>query len=121
MPDNEIITGRPYGGTAIIWDKDSKCKITPISLSTVKACAAIINVRNIDMPSNVYMPNDTTYDQKNVYIYNDIIDIVRASMEHDCHQIILGGDLNTDFLGKSRHHSLALTEFMTDQYRKCST
>ena len=61
------------------------------------------------------------HDQKNVYIYNDINDIVRASMEHDCHQIILGGDLNTNFLRKSSLHSLALTEFMTDQYRKCST
>ena len=38
MPDNEIITGRPYGGTAIIWNKELKCKITPISLSTVRAC-----------------------------------------------------------------------------------
>ena len=42
MPDNEIITGHPYGGTAIIWNKDLKCKITPISLSTVKACAAVL-------------------------------------------------------------------------------
>ena len=42
MTDNEIITGRPYGGTAIIWNKDLKCKITPILLSSVKACAVII-------------------------------------------------------------------------------
>ena len=121
MPDNEIITGRPYGGTAIIWNKDLKCKITPISLSTVRACAAIINVHNIDiMLCNVYMPTDTTYDQENVYIYNDVLnDIVRASMEHDCHQIILDGDLNTDFSRKSSLHPLPLTEFMTDQYMKC--
>ena len=56
MPDNEIITGRPYGGTAIISNKDLKYKITPISLSTVRACAVILNVRNIDiMLCNVYM------------------------------------------------------------------
>ena len=61
MPDNEIITGRPYGGTAIIWNKDLKCKITPISLSTERACAVIINVHNIDiMLCNVYMSTDTT-------------------------------------------------------------
>ena len=111
MPDNEIITGRQYGGTAIIWNKDLKCEITQISLSTVRACAVIIIVHNIDiMLCNIYMPTDTTYDQKNVYIYNDVLnDIVRASMEHDCHQIILGGDLNTDFSGKSSLYSLALT------------
>ena len=110
VPDNEIITGRPYGGTAIIWNKDFKCKITPISLSTVRACAVIINVHNIDvLLCSVYMPTDTTYDQENVYIYNDVLnDIVRASMEHDCHKIILGDDLNT----------LSLTEFMTNQYMK---
>ena len=47
------------------------------------------------------MPTDTTYDQENVYIYNDVLnDIVRASMEHDCHKIILGGDLKTNFFKK---------------------
>ena len=71
-PENEIITGRPNGGTAIIRNKDLKCKITPISLSTAKAYAVIINVglHNINiMLCNVYMPTDTTYDQENVYIY----------------------------------------------------
>ena len=68
-------------------------------MSTVRACVVIINVHNIDiLPCNVYMPTHTKYNQENVHIYNDVLnDIVRASMEHHCHQLILGGDLNTDF------------------------
>ena len=57
------------------------------------------------MLCNVYMPTGATYDQENVYIHNDVLsDIVRASIEHDCHQIILGGDLNTLFTGSDRLH-----------------
>ena len=38
------------------------------------------NVHNIDiMLCNVYMPTDTTYDQENVYTFNDVLnDIERV-------------------------------------------
>ena len=110
MLESDIQSGRPFGGVAIIWKKNIKCKITPISLSSRRMCAIILTVNNFDnILFNVYMPCDTMYDQNNQSQYNEVLqEISHACTDHNVDQIIIGGDFNTDFNRQASLHTKSL-------------
>ena len=84
MLESDIQSGSPFI-VAIIWEKNIKCKITPISLSSRRMCAIILTVNNFDnILFNVYMPCDTMYDQNNQSQYNEVLqEISHACTDHE--------------------------------------
>ena len=120
MDEHELILGRPYGGVAIIWRKTLKCAITPIPLASRRLCAAMISVNGLNiMLFNVYMPCDTQHDQGNLDMFNEVLEMIsQTCTEYDGHQVIIGGDLNTDLSRSTSLHTQALNSFLEIEFMK---
>ena len=75
ITDTELLSGRPYGGVAILWKMNLKAKVTPLSFSSRKVCGVTITLNDLDiLLFNVYMPCDTYTDQDNMAEYTSILD-----------------------------------------------
>ena len=97
MLESDIQSGRPFGGVAIIWRNNIKCKITPISLSSRRMCAIILTVNNFDIILfNVYMPCFRMYDHNNQSQYNKVLqEISHACTDHNVDHIYIFPNSNT--------------------------
>ncbi len=74
MPDDEFITGRPYGGCAILWNTNMICNVEPVACQSNRLCAVKVEFQYFTiLLFTLYMPCDTEYDDNNVLIYNDIL------------------------------------------------
>jgi exonuclease III len=55
--DSEVLTGRPYGGVAILWRSDLAAKIAVIDTNSKRVCAVRMESDNFKLLFiNVYMP-----------------------------------------------------------------
>ncbi len=99
MNENELLLGKPHGGSVIIWNPNIKAKIDPVEYNSNRACAITIEMLNKKrfLLLCIYMPCDDKRTNTNlieyVWVLNDI-DIICNSV--DVHFVCLGGDLNTD-------------------------
>ena len=60
MPDNLLLTGRPYGGCAIIWSNSLTYSVTPIECVSRRLCAVLVHSSHAKfLLFNVYMPCDS--------------------------------------------------------------
>lgn len=95
MSDSEILRGRPYGGTGILWTKQlSKC-IKPLECDCKRITAIEVKLSNIVICLvNVYMPTD----QFNARVdeeFEDTLNYLNA-IAAQYSFVIIGGDLNCD-------------------------
>jgi len=121
------LSGRPFGGCAILWRSDLNADVKIIDTSSRRMCAikmitALIRLLFI----NVYMPyegDDCMTDEfaDQLSIIEDII-----SSHPDCH-VIVGGDFNVD-LARMWAHTAMLDSFCTNlnlnialRHDKCNT
>ena len=108
--NSEVLTGRPYGGVAILWRSDMAAKITVIDTNSKRVCAVRMESDNFKLLFiNVYMPyeNDdcsTTEFADQLIVIEDI-----CNANSDCH-VIADGDFNVDFT-RDRCHTLLLVNF----------
>ena len=119
MPSNQLLSGRPYGGSAILWSDRFKGKIDPVQFQSLRICGVIVSTSDINiLLVSVYMPTDTTTDHNNMDEFNSILqEIVSLSASLDIYNVIIGGDLNTDMSRMSSLHTKALSDFLaTNQY-----
>ena len=108
--NNEVLSGRPYGGCAILWRSDILVRVETIHTNSrrvcsIKMCSDIWSILFI----NVYMPyedGDEHYDDFCVQL--SIIDCL-ISQNTDCH-IVIGGDFNVD-LSRNWAHTKLLVDF----------
>jgi len=117
MPDNSLCVGRKYGGCCILWPPNLACRVSPLPSDNRRLCAVRVEVSGSPLLLvNVYMPCDTDFDVENLNSFNAVLnDIACLADTENINQIVLGGDLNTDF---SRHHSLhtaALLRFTVEE------
>ena len=114
MPSNDLLSGRHYGGCAIIWKSSFKCKIEPVTFQSNRLCGVIVSGDYISSPIllvSVYMPTDSTYDRANANEYNAVLnEITRLGMDLNISSTIIGGDFNTDL---GRNESLHTKELNT--------
>jgi exonuclease III len=100
MDSHTPLTGRRFGGCAIVYRKTLNCSFTPIDSKNRRVCAMMMNLN--DGPKIllicVYMPCDTSYDIMNLQFFNDVLNeiefIIDSHPDHD--HVIVGGDFNTD-------------------------
>lgn len=94
----DVLSGRPYGGTGILWRRDLRAKVSVVltkslRLSAIRVCIDEINFLLI----NVYMPYEDD-DVKSDVFNNELVVIADLIGQHpDCHVIIGGGGFQCGF------------------------
>ena len=111
---NELFVGRPYGGCAILWQKDFRARITPVQFHSSRLCGVTFTINNITiLLCNVYMPVDTNHSQQNSVEYCSILaEITSSATSLNVSNIIIGGDFNTDFNRRTSIHTKDLNEYI---------
>ena len=100
MDNDVLLTGRPYGGCAIVYRKSLNCSVTPIICKSRRVCAVMLNFNSMAniLLLCVYMPCDSKYDASNLQVFNDVLNeiefVIDSHPEH--HHVIVAGDFNTD-------------------------
>ena len=120
MPDPEFITGRPYGGCAILWNNTMICNVEPVSCQSNRLCAVKVELQDLSiLLFTLYMPCDTECDANNVLIYNDVLcEITSLATSMNIDQIICGGDFNTDVSRTNSLHTKSLLSFAEKEHLK---
>jgi len=109
----EVLSGRPYGGCAILWRSDIDADIKAIEISSRRICAIrMITTRLRILFINVYMPYEG--DEHMTDDFADQLSIIEdiISRNPDCH-VIVGGDFNVDF-SRTWTHTAMLDSFCTN-------
>ncbi len=117
MNESELLTGRPFGGCAILWKRSLTCQVTPVTVSSRRLCAVTVNMDSVTLLlCNVYMPGDTMNDQSNLEEYTDTLgEVTTLGANLNADHIIVGGDFNTDPKRLGSLHTTALQRFMTSE------
>jgi endonuclease/exonuclease/phosphatase family metal-dependent hydrolase len=111
--NSEVLTGRPYGGCAILWHSALVADIRPIDIECRRVCAVRWCSERIKLLLiNVYMPYEDGEDKSEEFatVLAVIEDVIRSN--GDCH-VVLGGDFNVDF-SRNWVHTALLTSFCED-------
>ena len=118
--NDAVLTGRPYGGCAILWPANLKGSVHFVETNNRRICS--IRVCNDDYKLlfiNAYMPYESDNDAYNEYaaVLADIISIADQFLDH-C--LIIGGDFNVDF-NKHKVHSKLLIDCCADNSLRLAT
>ena len=118
MPSGELLSGRPYGGCAILWKNTFNGKVEPVRFNSTRLCGVIISANYLSSPillTSVYMPADTLYDKNNSDEYSSILsEITSLSNDLNISSVIIGGDFNTDFDRVNSLHTKELNLLCTN-------
>ena len=97
MSDTEYITGRPYGGCAILWNNTLICNVEPVPCTSKRLCVVKIELRDTSfLLFTLYMSCDTMCDMDNIHMYEEVLcEITSISTSMNIDKIICGGDFNT--------------------------
>ena len=118
--DKELLRGRPYGGTAILWHKSHSESIKKINLQSKRLCAVTFENENHKMLLiNCYMPCDNfskTHVQEDFLQICDDIELIMG--KHMSHHTIIGGDMNVDF-SRGNAHDKYLNDLMLRCEMQC--
>lgn len=91
-----VLSGRPYGGCAILWRSDISASVEIIPTDSRRICAIKMwnDIRNI-LFINVYMPYEGGDERSDDFcVQLSVIDYL-ISQNTTCH-IVIGDDLNVD-------------------------
>lgn len=108
---SEILSGRPFGGCAILWRSNLLTDVKVFSLDSKRICAIRLsdnnNLRLLFI--TVYMPYED--DDESVVDFTDQLSAIEDLVNNnsDCH-VIVGGDFNVDF-SRDRLHTAILNSF----------
>ena len=115
MNDREdLISGRRYGGLAILWRKSLAAKVKPLRTDNSRLCAVMLTLSGSNiLLLNAYLPCDNYSSTMPNALYQAVLDdALRLWLESDADRLIFGGDLNTD-PRRNNAHSSALADFIS--------
>ena len=117
MCDDDLVRGRGYGGTGILWKQNTAASITPIATSSPRLCVVKyatnthqILIMSIYMPVNAYMHNEE--------FSNILNEIESLYLQYSNHEFIIGGDFNCDFI-RGDERSVVLGGWVGDLGLEC--
>ena len=118
MDDSSFISGRPFGGCAIVWRNSMICRVEHVQCQSKRLCMVNIKLRNTNiLLCTLYMPCDTTYDMDNINIYDNILrEISSRATSLNIDNIICGGDFNTDTTRVKSLHTKSLLSFIQEEH-----
>ena len=100
MDSTVFRSGRPHGGTAIVWRKSIKYNVTYIKTYSKRISAVKIQLNDSAslLLFTVYMPVDERMDGANLVIFQDVLSEISSIRQTEMSSnIIIIGDVNTDF------------------------
>ena len=102
----EVLRGRPFGGSAIFWRKDLHAEFRVLNTGSRRVCAArCVSDTYKLLFINVYMPfEDGDVNTEEFYFQLSIIENIMEE-NADC-SVICGGDFNVDFARDWAHTKL---------------
>ena len=101
--DDEILSGRPYGGFGILWRKSMAINIQAIDFNSDRIAGILIILadKSISMILNVYLPTDLRSMTHVSQEYEMCIDMLEMCINiYDYDKPVIGGDSDTDFWRK---------------------
>ena len=113
MNENELIHGRPKGGTAILYNSKINAKIEKIDTGCNRLTAVMITIDFTHiLLITVYMPWDEQREGENLNEFNEVLDAIQSvCLACDTQYIIVGGDFNCD-LTRDVPQTHALNDFV---------
>ena len=115
---SHIQLGRPYGGVAIIWDKNINKYIQSIDTESKRVAAVLFtNATDKLLFITVYMPCDTGVCDVNRAaedFYDVLTEISRIVHVYGEYEVVIGGDFNTAYI-RNNAHSTLLRNFCEDE------
>ncbi len=113
MADDILISGRPYGGCAILWKNNLTCKIEPLPVFNKRFCAVKIVMEQVTiLLCTVYMPCDTDHDLQNIDTFNGVLNEIMTLAETiNANHVNCAGDMNTDVSRQASLHTRELLSF----------
>jgi len=107
--NDDIISGRPYGGCAILWRADLQAEVHFVATNNKRICSMrVCNDSYKLLLVNVYMPYES--DDAAAGEFSSVMaDVIAIIDQHDDHCFIIGGDFNVDF-NKHKWHSRLLRD-----------
>ena len=106
---SHIQLGRPYGGVAIIWDKNINKYIQSIDTESKRVAAVLFtNATDKLLFITVYMPCDTGVCDVNRAaedFYDVLTEISRIVHVYDEYEVVIGGDFNSAYIRHNAHSS----------------
>lgn len=108
--DTEVLSGRPYGGCAILWHSSLDVRLDFVDTLSNRVCGMLFSRPNWKLLIiTVYMPYEGDYDKTVVFI--EQLSCIDSLIEKfsDCH-VIICGDFDVDF-NRDRHHTDLLDDF----------
>ena len=121
---NKILTGRPYGGTGLLWNKKFSNSIKPrLEYENDRVTVLEINEScGIILLINVYLPYyDNARIDEQLSIYRDTIGFIESVMCENSHcRFVLAGDFNCNLYNQSHPFSRIVRDLM-HRWRLSST
>ena len=99
MSSNEIMQGRPYGGTAILWRDNLRATVEPVITHCLRLFAVKATINNsCFLLCNAYLPSNPDRNTNILEEYVEVLNAVSVVLaDTDSDFVVFGGDLNTDF------------------------
>jgi exonuclease III len=98
----EVLSGRPFGGCAIIWRHDLLHNMRRIHVNSRRVIAATCEIASRRLLFiNMYLPCDDNTSINTDSFLNEILSCESLLDEFLDYEIIIGGDLNVDFCRNS--------------------
>ena len=106
--DEDILSGRPYGGCAILWRADLDAKVYFVTTNNKRICSIrVCNDKHKLLLISVYMPYEL--DSAAADEFSSVLaDITAITEQYSDHCFIIGGDFNVDFNKHKVHSKLLL-------------
>ena len=99
MQDGVLLNGRPYGGVAIVWHSRLNHTVSIYNHFSTRCCAVCVTLGRFKFALIcVYFPTDNFSNSPSEELLDTIDCLETFIYSLDVDGIILGGDLNTDFL-----------------------
>ena len=115
MDERVMLTGRPYGGCAILWKNDLNINVEPIGSDSSRLVAVVVELDNKErlLLVCVYMPCDDRRLLGNLKEYESLLNDMEELIESvDVDYVCIGGDWNTDH-NRDTHQTKSFLEFLT--------
>lgn len=104
--NSDVLSGRPYGGCAILWRANLFATVTPIITNSKRLCAVTLCAEKWKiLVINCYLPYED--DECKADEFAEQLSIIEyiINQNSDCH-VIVGGDFNVDFTRNWLHTTL---------------